>query len=95
MIYKNYKRSSFIIEKRIKINNIIKRIDIILIDHNKKILIECKAPNIIINQKIFEQVARYNVFIQAKKILITNGLNHFDITFNSKIKSYTIKNCNI
>lgn len=95
IMYKNYQRSSFIIEKAIKINQNIKRVDIILINTNQKILIECKAPNVTINQKIFEQVARYNLEIQAKKILITNGLHHFDIIFDFNIKLYTIKKINL
>lgn len=93
--YKKYHRKSFIIEKKINVNKTIKRIDILLIDKNIKTLIECKAPHIIINQKIFEQVARYNIAIQANKILITNGLNHFFLIFNIKKNTYTFDKFNI
>lgn len=95
IIYKNYERSSFIIEKKININNTIKRVDIILINQYTKILIECKSPKVNINQKIFEQVARYNLAIQAKKILISNGINHFDLIFNDTKKMYLINQFHI
>lgn len=95
IIYKNYERSSFIIEKKININNTIKRVDIILINQYTKILIECKSPKVNINQKIFEQVARYNLAIQAKKILISNGINHFDLIFNHTKKMYLINQFHI
>lgn len=89
--YKNYSRSSFIVEKKINLKETRKRIDILLMHHTSpKILIECKSPNIVINNKIFEQIARYNKFINAKKILITNGINHFYFNYDIFYKKYSL-----
>lgn len=55
------------------------RADIIVYDNNGKplILIECKAPKVKITADIFTQATRYNVYIKAKYIVVTNGLSHY------------------
>ena len=76
---KGYPPSLMSVEKKNEINSINKRCDIIC--YNKEgtplILIECKARKIKINEKTFEQSLIYNQTIQAKYILITNGLDHY------------------
>ena len=37
------------------------------------ILIECKAPQIKLTEKTFEQTAQYNSIIGAREIILTNG----------------------
>jgi hypothetical protein len=39
------------------------------------ILIECKAPEIA--QATFDQIARYNMTMNAQYLMVTNGLNHY------------------
>ena len=41
------------------------------------ILIECKAPAITIAQATFDQIARYNMTMNAQFLMVTNGLNHY------------------
>ncbi|STD09899.1 Uncharacterised protein [Elizabethkingia anophelis] len=41
-----------------------------------KILIECKAPQIKLSEKTFEQTARYNSVLGAGEIILSNGLQH-------------------
>lgn len=41
------------------------------------ILIECKAPEIKIAQATFDQIARYNMTLDAQFLMVTNGLNHY------------------
>ena len=55
-----------------------KRFDIIAHDNYGKpnLLVECKAPNIIINQKSFDQIIGYNKVIDAKYLMLTNGIRH-------------------
>ena len=40
-------------------------------------LAECKAPEVAVTQKVFEQIAVYNLAIQAPCLLVTNGLQHY------------------
>ena len=41
------------------------------------LLVECKAPEIILNNKVIEQSALYNTQIKSPFTLITNGLSHY------------------
>ena len=76
---KNYPKSLINVEKLIKINTISKRYDIVVYQPNGEIflLIECKKPDVSINQFVFDQIARYNLTLKAKYLMVTNGLNHY------------------
>ena len=76
---KNYPKSLINVEKLIKINTISKRYDIVVYQPNGEIflLIECKKPDVSINQLVFDQIARYNLTLKAKFLMVTNGLNHY------------------
>ncbi len=41
------------------------------------LLVECKAPEVKITQKVFDQIVRYNFEFQVDFLLVTNGLSHF------------------
>ena len=87
---KKYPISLIALEKQLVINNLKKRTDIIVF--NKKgtpeIIVECKAPNIQISQKTFDQIARYNLKIKAKYLVVTNGLNHFYAMMDHENETY-------
>ena len=76
---KNYPKSYINVEKLIKINDLSKRYDGVVFQPNGEIflLIECKAPEVQISQQTFDQIARYNLVLKAKYLMITNGLNHY------------------
>ena len=76
---KNYPKSYLNVEKLIKINELSKRYDIVVFQPDGTIflLIECKAPEVSITQKTFDQIARYNLTLKAKYLMVTNGLNHY------------------
>ena len=76
---KNYPKSYINVEKLIKVNDLSKRYDIIVYQPNGAIylLIECKAPEVIITQQTFDQIARYNLVLNAKYLMVSNGLNHY------------------
>ncbi|MAP99229.1 MAG: restriction endonuclease subunit R [Flavobacteriaceae bacterium] len=67
------------IEKTIKLNGLTKRFDIIAYDifGNVDLLVECKAPNIIIDQKSFDQIITYDKVINAKYLMLTNGIINY------------------
>lgn len=76
---KNYPKSYINVEKLIKVNDLSKRYDIIVYQPNGEIflLVECKSADIKIDQKTFDQIARYNLTLNAKYLMVTNGLNHY------------------
>lgn len=83
--------SAFVIEKKIELNRQIKRLDILLYKKSDPwVLVECKAPEIQISQKTFEQAARYNINVKATYILLTNGLQHIYFHYNSSKNEYMI-----
>lgn len=40
-------------------------------------IVEYKAPNIEITQKVFDQIVRYNMVLQARWLVVSNGMRHF------------------
>ena len=76
---KNYPKSYINVEKLIKVNDLSKRYDVIVYQTNGEIylLIECKSSDVKIDQNTFDQIARYNLTLKAKYLMVTNGLNHY------------------
>jgi len=62
-------------EYPVNINGQHQRADIVVIDDFAKpyILVECKAPNIDIDNEVVMQAIRYNAVVQAQYVLLTNG----------------------
>jgi hypothetical protein len=65
------------VEKEIQLGELKKRFDILVFDANHRpwMLIECKAGNIPLDEKVFQQVLRYHISMPALFLIITNG--HF------------------
>ncbi|MCU7613442.1 type I restriction enzyme HsdR N-terminal domain-containing protein [Chryseobacterium sp. GMJ5] len=84
LIVKSYSASALITEKKIVLNGLTKRIDLLVTEKAQaKILIECKAPSIKLSEKTFEQTARYNSIVGAKEIILTNGLHHINALYEN------------
>lgn len=79
------------IEKKIMINKMTKRFDLVVFNNkgNPKLLIECKAPSIKVDKKVFDQTAIYNKQLNSEFLMITNGLSHLYFKSNNNSKSYT------
>lgn len=67
-----------------------KRSDIVVYDSDFKphILVECKRPSLAITQQSFDQIARYNLQLQADYLMVTNGLSHYYARINTVEKRY-------
>ena len=87
---KKYPKSYINVEKLIKINDLSKRYDVVVFQPNGEIflLIECKAPEVAISQQTFDQIARYNLVLKAKYLMVTNGLNHYFCQMDFKNEKY-------
>ena len=81
---KRISKFSIAIEKEIEFNGIKKRFDIVSYSSEGKInlLVECKASNIEINQKTFDQILIYNKILKSKYLMVTNGINHYYCKIN-------------
>jgi hypothetical protein len=87
---KGYPASLMAIEKRIKVNGLTRRCDIICHDAFAAplVIVECKSPEVNITQELFDQAARYNLTVGAQYFLLTNGLRHFCCTMDHETQSW-------
>jgi len=87
--HKNFPESLIAVESGLKVVARSKRTDALVYAKSGKplVLIECKAPEVEITPKVFDQIVRYNITLQVKYLMVTNGLAHFccvlDYTDNS------------
>ena len=90
MTKKQYPHSLINVEKELKINGLKKRYDIVIFnpDGSIHLVVECKAPKIKINQSTFDQVARYNLALNANFLMVTNGINHYYCEMDFKNERY-------
>ncbi len=75
---KNIPLGLLISEYSIKVNKLSRRCDIVVIGKDKqpKLIVECKATDVAINQKTFQQIAQYNFQLNVDYLMLTNGLHH-------------------
>ena len=76
---KGYPASLINVEKEIKIYDTKKRYDIVIFNPDSSIflIVECKQPKVNITQTTFDQIARYNLKLNATLLMVTNGLHHY------------------
>ena len=79
MKVKQYPKSHINVEKQLKLGAMTKRYDVVVYKPNGEIqlIVECKAPSIKISQTTFDQIARYNMSLDATYLMVTNGLEHY------------------
>ena len=87
---KKYPKSYINVEKLIKVNDLNKRYDIVVFKPNGELflLIECKSPDVKITQETFDQIARYNLKLNAQFLMLTNGLNHYFCQMDFEKETY-------
>lgn len=67
---------SIVQEYPVALNGTPQRADIVVMDRFAKphTLIECKAMNVTIDESVFAQAVRYNSIVNARYIVISNGI---------------------
>jgi len=75
---KKYPISLVAVEKQLQLHTRVKRTDILVFSAagTPHIIVECKAPSVKITQDTFDQIARYNLALNATYLVVTNGLEH-------------------
>ena len=65
-------------EMAIEINQLSRRCDVVVFgkDGKPKLIVECKAPEINLTEKTFNQIAQYNAALNVDLLMVTNGLQH-------------------
>jgi hypothetical protein len=74
---RQYPAELIAVEKEIQLGELKKRFDILVYnkEHKPWMLVECKAGEINLDEKVIEQVLRYHLSVPAAYLVITNG--HF------------------
>ena len=78
------------VEKGIKLNKLSRRCDIIVYDRNATplLIVECKNPKVVLNQKVFNQIAMYNMPLQVPYLMVTNGESSYFCEIDFENHSY-------
>ena len=91
MTEKKYPKSLINVEKELIINDLKKRYDIVVFnpDGSIHLIVECKSAKITINQDTFDQIARYNLSVNATFLMVTNGINHYYCQMGFENEAYS------
>jgi len=87
---KHYPKTLIKLEGGHKLHGMAKRSDIVVFNSSggKILLVECKAPSITIDQKTFDQVARYNMVHKVNLLAVSNGLQHYYCRIDFEKRDY-------
>lgn len=82
------------VEVNFHLNKLARRIDILIHDRRGQpvMLVECKSPDVTINDKVFDQIVCYNMELKVPYIIVTNGLAHYICKVSHDDKSYEFLN---
>lgn len=87
---KNYPLSLINVEKQLRLHQTKKRYDIVVFKPEGEVylIVECKAADVTISQETFDQIARYNLALNASYLMVTNGLQHYYCQMNPTLEQY-------
>ncbi len=76
---KHYPASLMANEIAVEINQMKKRCDTVIYDNDRQpmVILEYKAPDVAITQKVFDQIATYNLKLNVPILIVSNGINHY------------------
>ena len=88
---KQYPISLINIEKKILVNGLTKRYDIVVYSQTAEviILVECKGYNVNIDKDVFDQISKYNLKLKNKYLIFSNLLSHFFFSINYNLNEYS------
>ncbi len=81
------------VEKQIKVNNLAKRPDIVVFKPTGDVfmIVECKAPDVKISNETFYQALRYNLTLNSRFFILTNGKHWFCVeNTNNRIRQIAL-----
>lgn len=87
---KSYPSALLAVEKQLNLNGMKKRCDAVLYNREARpvMILEFKAPNVLINQVTFDQVAVYNAKLKVDFFMISNGIEHYCCKVNPETVKY-------
>lgn len=88
--HQGYPKGLISLEKGLKYNQMQKRTDLVVFDRvgNPYLLIECKAPEIELSQKVLQQALAYRSSLLTPYVILSNGLKHISLEFEKNQKKF-------
>ncbi|NHB69565.1 type I restriction enzyme HsdR N-terminal domain-containing protein [Perlabentimonas gracilis] len=88
---KQYPIGLISVEMPVMINGMPQRADIVVYNRMAKpvVVVECKAPTVILSNSTYTQAARYNLVLKAQLLVVTNGVSHFCSRIDLEKRSFT------
>lgn len=88
--YKGIPVSHIANEHSIVLNGMSRRCDSVVFDRagTPKMIVEYKASSVNISQKVFEQIARYNLVLHVDYLVVSNGLMHYCVKMDYEHRSF-------
>ena len=88
--HKGYPQSLLANEVQVQLNGTRKRCDTVLYrrDLTARRIVEYKAPEVVITQKVFDQITRYNMVLHVDYLIVSNGLQHYCCRMDYESNSY-------
>lgn len=67
------------VEVMFNLNGLKRRVDIMIYNRQGKpvMIVECKEPDVRIDDKVFDQIVTYNLGLKVPFIVVTNGIVHY------------------
>lgn len=77
-------------EVEMSLNGTSKRCDTVLYDRDlqARMIVEYKAADVNISQKVFNQIMRYNMVLRVQYLIVSNGLEHYCCKLDYSNNSY-------
>ncbi len=88
--YLGYPASLMQNEVPLSLNNTKRRCDTVVFrrDGSPVVIVEYKAPTVAITQTVFDQIARYNMVLHSRFLIVSNGMSHFCCEMDYNNDSY-------
>ena len=83
--HKGYSPTLMANEVTVSLNGMTRRCDTVLYAKEglvPRMIIEYKRPDVEITQRVFDQICRYNMVLQVKYLVVSNGLRHYCCLLN-------------
>lgn len=78
------------VETMFSLNKLKRRTDILI--HNRSgepvMIVECKEPDVKIDDKVFDQIVNYNMEFKVPYIVVTNGIDHYACKIDHQKKTW-------
>lgn len=84
-------RNRIAIERGLQVNQLKKRTDILIFDKAMSpwLLVECKAPSVPLDERVFRQIAIYNMPLQVPYLLVSNGPHAYCCRIDFEQQAFT------